>query len=77
MGFEDCDSIEHETSFEKVAVFVDSSGKPTHAARQLPSGRWRSKLGSIEDIEHVLHELEGGAYGSVGLVMKRRIRDQA
>jgi hypothetical protein len=35
---------------EKTALFVDLNGVPTHAARQLPSGRWTSKLGVLEDI---------------------------
>jgi hypothetical protein len=46
---------------------------PKHAARQLPSGRWTSKLGPMEDIEHALHDLTGMAYGSVVLVMKRPV----
>jgi hypothetical protein len=33
-----------EPGFEKVALFADPGGVPTHAARQLPSGRWTSKL---------------------------------
>ena len=47
--------------------------EPKHAARQLPSGRWTSKLGFLEDIEHALHDLEGTEYGAVVLVMKRPI----
>jgi len=44
-----------------------------HAARQLPEGRWTSKLGELEDIEHALHDLTGTVYGSVVLVMKRAL----
>jgi hypothetical protein len=44
---------------------------PLYAARQLPNGRWTSKLGEWEDIEHALHDLTGMVYGSVVLVMKR------
>ncbi|MCI0637958.1 MAG: hypothetical protein L0Y72_23715 [Gemmataceae bacterium] len=40
---------------------------PTHAARQLPTGRWSSKLGPSEDIEHDLHALEGEIYGTIAL----------
>ena len=54
-------------------MFADDQGTPLHAARQLPNGRWTSKLGELEDIEHVLHDLEGAAYGSVVLVMKRPV----
>lgn len=71
LGFQYCPSRGYEEGFEKVAVFVDVEGKPTHAARQLRNGRWTSKLGGAEDIEHELHDLEGDQYGRVGLVMKR------
>jgi len=47
------------------------AGAPTHAARQLPSGRWSSKLGPMEDIEHELQDVTGSVYGSVVLVLKR------
>ena len=48
-------------------------GLPKHACRQLPNGRWASKLGRSEDIEHALHDLTGTAYGKVVLFMKRPI----
>jgi len=60
-----------EIDFEKIARFADALGVPTHAARQLPTGLWTSKLGRGEDIEHSLHDLEGHLYGAVVLVMKR------
>src|SRR5882724_9937066 len=60
-----------EPGFEKVALFADAAGMPTHAARQLPSGAWTSKLGIAEDIEHELHALEGEIYGAVTLILKR------
>jgi hypothetical protein len=56
---------------EKVALYADANGCPTHVARQLPNGRWTSKLGELEDIEHDLPALEGDLYGSVTLVLKR------
>jgi hypothetical protein len=42
-----------------------------HAARQLPSGRWTSKIGVLEDIEHSLRDLEGDEYGTATVLMKR------
>jgi hypothetical protein len=63
-----------EPGFEKVALIVDARGVPTHAARQLPTGRWTSNLGAWEDIEHELHALEGHAYGIVALLLTRQIR---
>jgi hypothetical protein len=66
-----CDHDLLEPGYEKIALFARAN-VPKHAARQLPSGRWRSKLGLIEDIEHSLHDLTGTAYGAVVLIMKRR-----
>ena len=60
-----------EPGFEKIALFADSAGVPTHAARQFPSGAWTSKLGYAEDIEHELHALEGDNYGVVSLILRR------
>lgn len=54
-----------ELSVEKIAIYASRSNEPQHAARQLPSGQWASKLGKLEDIEHELSALEGSCYGSV------------
>ena len=72
LGYMVCDHAQLEPGFEKIALFA-LAGVPKHAARQLPSGRWTSKLGPREDIEHALHDLTGVVYGSVVLVMKRRV----
>jgi len=47
-----------EANTGKVAIYA-CSGLPTHAARQLPGGRWTSKLGRDADIEHALADLVG------------------
>jgi hypothetical protein len=70
LGYAACDHDRLEPGYEKVALFA-LAGVPKHAARQLPSGRWTSKLGPREDIEHALHDLTGMVYRSVVLVMKR------
>jgi hypothetical protein len=70
LGYELADDERLEASLEKVAIFA-LGGVPKHAARQLPTGRWVSKLGRGEDIEHALHDLTGLVYGSVALVIKR------
>lgn len=76
-GYEPCEGPSLEAAFEKVALYVDPDGIPTHAARQLPSGSWTSKLGDWEDIEHAtLEALEdphgvGLAYGKVAMILKR------
>ncbi len=74
LGYAICQAIEHEPGFEKVAIYVDDQGAPTHGARQLESGIWTSKLGAWQDIEHdSLDGLEGHApaYGTVALVLRR------
>ncbi len=73
IGFTPCENANVEQGYEKVALYVDRNGKPTHVARQLPNGRWTSKLGRIEDIEHELDGLTGAAYGVVAQVLKRPI----
>lgn len=71
-GYEPCIESGLEPGFEKVALYTDGD-EPTHAARQLPDGRWTSKLGRQVDIEHVeLGCLEGNYYGRVALILRRR-----
>jgi hypothetical protein len=77
LGYAACEGEGPEAGYEKIALFADAEGRPTHAARQLPGGRWTSKLGIAEDIEHGLHDLEGAIYGAVVLVMKRSARTAA
>jgi hypothetical protein len=71
MGYLACDDGTLESGFEKIAIFADSDGKPTHAARQLPDGFWTSKLGHSVDIRHELHALAGSNYGTVVKFLKR------
>lgn len=73
LGYAVCEHAEVEPGFEKVALFADAQGLPLHASRQLPVGRWTSKLGVLEDIEHALQDLEGTEYGSVVRVLKRPV----
>jgi hypothetical protein len=72
LGYAPAQGEEIEPGFEKVTLFAHG-GVPTHAARQLPDGRWTSKLGRLEDIEHDVHAVSGEAYGAVVLVLKRPI----
>ena len=71
VGYASTDSAEPEPGLEKIALFADANGCPTHAARQLANGVWTSKLGALADIEHVLTNLEGAEYGKVVLILKR------
>ncbi|MCH7476571.1 MAG: hypothetical protein IIA14_00530 [SAR324 cluster bacterium] len=72
IGFESCGDGEMEAGFEKVAFFAIND-RVKHAARQLRSGKWVSKLGRLEDIEHELHAVESKDYGKVIAFMKRPI----
>ena len=71
-GYEPCDDADSEVGYEKVALFADADGV-THASRQLPDGRWTSKLGSHVDISHELNLLEGDEYGHVVAIMRRHL----
>jgi len=73
LGFIPCENKNIEHGLEKIAMYVDDTGKPTHAARQLPNGRRTSKLGQGQDIEHELDGLTGPLYGTVAQVLKRPI----
>ncbi len=73
LGYSICAQSSLEAGFEKVAIYA-LKGIPIHAARQLVNGRWTSKLGSYEDIEHdTLGCLEGPLYGRVSVCLRRRI----
>jgi hypothetical protein len=77
LGFRPCfydDSL--RPGIEKLAVFgiraSDRSVAPTHAALQLDSGQWTSKLGDFEDIEHSsVDALCGPVYGEVICFLER------
>src|SRR5260370_20433968 len=71
LGYTVCADESIEPGFEKLAIFADSAGIPTHAARQLSTGRWTSKLGQVEDMEHDLRALEGHLYGAVAVLLKQ------
>ncbi len=75
LGFEPCDETDCEIGFQKIAIYKGTDGDPTHAARQLSNGKWTSKLGDWEDIEHTLAGIEGEKYGTVCQIMKRSLSD--
>jgi hypothetical protein len=64
-----------EADFEKVAIYAtNDAGQPvpTHAARQLSDGRWTSKLGNHEDIEHTNPAaVNCPTYGDIVVYLKR------
>ena len=71
-GYTVCGDESHEDGVEKVALYGDASGRCTHAARQLKTGYWTSKLGKQKDIRHKsLSGLVGVLYGTVQVVLER------
>jgi len=72
-GYDECTDDSLEEGVEKVALY-GSGLLYTHAARQLPDGRWTSKLGKAEDIGHDTSDaVAGELYGEVVQFMKRTL----
>ncbi|MBL8065078.1 MAG: hypothetical protein JNM34_04375 [Chthonomonadaceae bacterium] len=72
IGFEPAKHDQPEDGYEKVAIYAIQSSY-THAARLLPSGKWASKLGGLEDIEHdTLDGLNGTEYGVPVYFMRKQ-----
>jgi hypothetical protein len=74
-GYVQCSDEALELGFEKIVLYgvrVGTDIVPTHAARQLVDGRWTSKLGNCEDIEHnTIEMLNGPRYGVPICFLKR------
>lgn len=75
LGYAVCEDGSLEEGREKIAIFATRTGSslaPTHAALQLESGNWTSKLGPLEDVTHeTLEALSGPAYGEPAIFMGR------
>jgi hypothetical protein len=70
LGYTPCPDGSLEPGWEKVALYATDEG-PAHAARQVDNGRWSSKLGPDDDIEHDLEGLYSTSYGSVVQFLRR------
>ena len=57
--------VSPEKGVLKVAIYGDAEGY-THVARQLPNGRWTSKIGKLQDIEHDTPDALTSAIGRIG-----------
>ena len=76
LGYGPCSDGSRESGWQKVVVYVDADNIPTHMARQLPDGRWTSKMGKNVDIIHATVEvLEGDEYGKATQYLRRRNSD--
>jgi hypothetical protein len=76
LGYKLCLDPSLQPSIEKIALFgiesQDGTKIPTHAALQLESGEWTSKLGVFEDIRHKTDDaVNGPVYGRAILYMCR------
>jgi hypothetical protein len=74
LGFVDCTddkAIDPRTTVV-VAIFLYDDRTPAHFAEQLANGKWLSKLGGGNDIEHrTTQSVEGGANGTLAHKMCR------
>ena len=74
-GYSCCDSPGPESGYERVVIFCQNR-KFKHASRQVRSGRWASKLGLEQDIEHERAEhVACSAYGTVEQFLRRKRDD--
>ena len=61
-----------EPDHERIAFYA-LNGQITHAARQIEDGKWTSKLGDWEDIQHTTTKaVEEYIYGKAVVFMKRK-----
>jgi hypothetical protein len=73
-GYELCADGFLDHSCLKIAIYATVDGVVKHAARQLPNGRWTSKLGDEEDIIHEAPEsLSSTDYGQPVCFMKMEL----
>jgi hypothetical protein len=78
LGYDDCGlDTSLQPGFEKVALYGNTF-LFTHAAKQLPNGKWTSKLGAFVDIEHdTPDDVAGSDYGEVVQIMKRALLEKS
>jgi hypothetical protein len=76
LGYKLCLDSSLREGIEKLAIFgmelSDGTKVPTHAALQLQSGEWTSKLGNREDMSHKTEDVVScPTYGKVIIYMSR------
>jgi len=79
-NFAPCDEMntELEPGYEKVVIYADpDTNEPTHAALQLPSGSWTSKLVIGKTLSIIHDELGVPGVRESCESLKRRINQQA
>jgi hypothetical protein len=78
LGFSCTDDPGYEQGAMKIAVYGKAAEGTillwTHAARQLETGRWTSKIGALQDIVHdTPAALLGGEYGTHLQIMRKSL----
>jgi hypothetical protein len=73
-GYERCAGGEHIVGKDKIVIYADSHGIFEHVAKQLPNGKWTSKIDIREDITHdTPHALSDGGYGKPVVYMEKKV----
>jgi hypothetical protein len=70
LGYTQCANHLLEPAVEKIAIYADNN-TPTHASRQLVTGRWSSKLGEGYDFSHTIGCMDGPLYGTAVVYIRR------
>jgi len=74
LGFDEALNDSYEEGVTKIAIFINTSRNHfMHVSRQLTTGKWASKLGDWEDIEHDIPEDLLGFYGDRIIYMEKRL----
>jgi hypothetical protein len=71
IGYEPCTDGSLEPQHQKIVMYTNEYGGVEHVARQLPDGKWTSKLGVEEDIVHETPQSLSVGYGQPTHFMRR------
>lgn len=70
-GFQICENGELEPGQTKICIY-SKNGIFSHVSRLMENGRWASKMGNYEDIEHLSEfDVSGIGYGKPETYMKK------
>lgn len=72
-GFEICLNSDLEESIEKIAIFGEEN-EFLHVAIQIQDGKWKSKMGEFEDIQHNTLKAVSGKRCGFPLIYMARTR---
>ncbi len=73
LGFSITNDKNFEEGVKKIAIYKNEQDEFKHVARLMSNGKWTSKIGDWEDIEHdTLEVLADRSYGKPCLIMEKR-----